>query len=149
MDLCFFQRPVLALGLALHHAGEDAAQLQQLCGQVLFCHYAVLQHHDLIRAGNGAHPMSNDENSFVPDEAGKRFLNRRFIFNVQTGSCLVQQNDWRVFQEGTGDGNALPLAAGKLAVVLADVGVPTAGQFFGKLVHFGELCRRRKARPAP
>ena len=48
-----------------HHAGEDAAQLQQLCGQVLFCHRAVLQHHDLIRAGNGAHPMGNDENSFV------------------------------------------------------------------------------------
>ena len=93
--------------------------------------------------------MGNDEDGFVPDEAGKRFLNRRFIFNVQTGSCLVQQNDWRVFQEGTGDGNTLPLAAGKLAVVLADVGVPTVGQFFGKLVHIGELCRHRKARPTP
>lgn len=65
MDLCLRQRPVLALGLALHHVGEDAARLQQLYGRALLRHRAVLQHHDLILAGNGAHPMGNDENSFV------------------------------------------------------------------------------------
>ena len=29
------QRPILALGLELHHVGEDAARLQQLRGRTL------------------------------------------------------------------------------------------------------------------
>ena len=36
----------------------------------------------------------------------------------------------------------MPLAAGKLAAVFADVGVPFIRQLFDKFVHIGEPCRR-------
>ena len=38
-----------------------------------------------------------------------------------------------------GDGNALTLAAGKLAAVLTDVGVPAVGELFCEPVHIGCL----------
>ena len=47
------------------------------------------------------------------------------------------------FQEGAGNGNALTLAAGKSAAILADVRVPLVRQLFGKFRAVCQLCRRQ------
>ena len=113
---------------------EDAAGLEQLCGRALLGYRAVAQHHNPVRARNGTHPVGDNEDGFVFDEAGERLLNGGFVFHIQAGGGFVQQNDGRVLQKRTGDGNALTLAAGKLAAVLTDVGVPAVGELFGKPV---------------
>ena len=53
----------------------------------------------------------------------------------------IQQNDGRILQEGTGDGDALTLAAGKSTTILADVRVPFVRQLFGKFLAVCQLCR--------
>ena len=45
--------------------GKDAARLQQLCGRALLGYRAVPEHHDLVCAGGGAHPVGDDEDGFV------------------------------------------------------------------------------------
>ena len=71
MDLCFCECPALALGLELHHVGEDTAFLQQLCGRTLLGYCTILEHHDLVRAGDSAHPVGDNEDSLVLNKSGK------------------------------------------------------------------------------
>lgn len=66
-----------------------------------------------------------------PFESGFHSLHRGF----------VQNNNGCVFQHNTGDGDLLPLTAGKLAAVFADMGVPAIRQLYGKFVHIGKPCR--------
>lgn len=108
MDLCFCECPALALGLELHHVGEDTVFLQQLCGRTLLGYCTILEHHDLVRAGDSAHPVGDNEDSLVLNKSGKCLLNGCFVLHVQTGSGFIQQNDRRILQEGAGNGNALP-----------------------------------------
>ena len=82
--------------------------------------------------------MGDDQHGLVPDEPGKRGLNQRLVLHVQGRRGLVQKDDGRVFQKCPGDGNALALAAGKLAAVFSDAGVPALRQLFGKFVHVGQ-----------
>ena len=122
---------------------EDAARLQQLCGRaLLFRAPRRHQHHDPVCARNGTHPVGDDEDGFVFDETGECLLNGCFVFHIQAGGGFVQQNDGRVLQKRTGDGNALTLAAGKLAAVLTDVGVPAVGKLSANLSTLASFCRR-------
>ena len=128
--LCLNQRPALALSLELYHVGKNAALMQQLCRRSLFCYCSIFEHHNLICTGNRAHPVSDDEDGFVFNKPGQSLLNGSFVLHIQAGGGLVQQDDGRILQEGTGDRNALTLAAGKGAAVLADVGVSLVRQLF-------------------
>ena len=49
---------------------EDAIRLHQLGRRALLGDRAVLQHHNLVRAGNGTHPVGDNENGFILNEAG-------------------------------------------------------------------------------
>ena len=91
----------------------------QLYRAALFGHDTARQHHHLIRTGYGAHPMGDDKDGFVLYEPRKSLLNGSFVFHIQAGGGFVQQNDGRILQEGAGNGNALTLAAGKDAAILA------------------------------
>ena len=99
--------------------GVQSLPSVQLYRAALFGHDAARQHHHLIRTGYGAHPVGDDKDSFVFYEPGKCLLNGSFVLHVQTGGGFVQQNDGRILQEGAGNGNALTLAAGKDAAILA------------------------------
>lgn len=66
-DFLFRKRPAPAFGPELHHMGKDAARLQQLCGRALLGYRAVPERHDLVCAGDGAHPVGDDEDGFVFD----------------------------------------------------------------------------------
>ena len=115
----------------------------KLIRSALLRYDAILQHNNLVCTCHGTHPVSDDENGLVFDEAGQSLLNRRFVLNIQTCGGLVQQNDGRILQKSTGDGNALTLAAGKGTAILADVGVPLVRQLFGKFLAVCQLCRRQ------
>ena len=114
----------------------------QLCRAALLDHDAARQHHHLIRTGYGAHPVGDDEDGFVFNKPGQSLLNGSFVFHVQTGGGLVHQDNGRILQEGAGDGDALTLAAGKSAAVLADVGVSLVRQLLGKFIAVCHLCRQ-------
>ena len=79
---------------------------------------------------------------FVFNKPGQSLLNGSFILHIQAGGGLVQQDDWRILQEGAGNGNALTLTAGKSAAILADVGVSLVRQLLGKFIAVCQLCRQ-------
>ncbi len=107
----------------------------KLIRSALLRYDAILQHNNLVCTCHGTHPVSDDENGLVFDEAGQSLLNRRFVLNIQTCGGLIQQDDGRILQEGAGDGNALTLAAGKSTAVLTDVAVPLVRQLFDKFAN--------------
>ena len=67
-------------------------------------------------------------------------MNQCFVFHVQTGSGLIQQNDGGVLQKCPRNGNALPLASGKGTAVFANDGVPFVGKPLCELVTVGKPC---------
>ena len=138
----FSDRPILACRLQIHHVGVQSLAGVQLCRAALLGHDAVRQHHHPIRTGHGAHPVGDDEDGLVFYEPGQSLLNGSFVLYVQAGGGFVQQDDGRILQEGTGDRNALTLAAGKGAAVLADVGVSLVRQLLGKFIAVCHLCRQ-------
>ena len=68
-------------------------------------------------------------------------MNQGFILYIKRSRGFVQKNNRGIFQKSTSDGNPLPLTAGKLAAVFADMGVPAIRQLYGKFVHIGKPCR--------
>ena len=114
----------------------------ELVGTPLLGHNTVSQHDDLVRSRDGTHPVRDDQDRLVADQAGQRRLDERLVLDVQTGRRLVEQDDGRILEEGARNGNALALTARKGAAVFADVGVPLVRELFGKFVAVGKLCRR-------
>ena len=55
------QLPLGTFTLEFHHVPEQASRRHKLRRGALLCHTAVLQHHDMIRTGHGAHPVGDDQ----------------------------------------------------------------------------------------
>ncbi len=62
-------------------------------------------------------------------------------FVVERGGCLVQQQDRRVLEKGTRDGDALALPAGQLGAALAHQRLVTLRQRGDELVGAGQPRR--------
>ena len=82
------------------------------------------------------------KNANCYNKLGQNLLNGSFVFHIQAGGGLVQQDDGRILQESAGDGNTLALAAEKGTAVLADVGVSFVRQLLGKFIAVCHLCRQ-------
>lgn len=121
---------------------KDAVLLHQCGRRSGFRNIAAGQHDDLIGTGDGAHPVCDDQNRFIGDQAGECGLNQRLILDVERGGCFIQQDDRCILEECARDRDALPFAARKLAAVFADQAVPLLRQLFCKFIDVCELCRR-------
>ena len=64
--------------------------------------------------------MCDHQHRFALGKLGKSGLHLSFVIRVGKGGGLVQDQDGRIFQHGTGNGNALLLAAGKIHALGAD-----------------------------
>lgn len=133
--------PCSRAGLYLHHVPVHPVLLQKSFGPALFGYFAVCQNHDLVRSGNGAHPVGDDQYRFIGNQPGKGRLDQRLVFHVQRRGGLIQQDDRRVFEESPSDGDALAFPAGQFASVFADQGIKPFGELFGELVAVCKLCR--------
>ena len=84
------------------------------------------------------------------DDGGARFhdafecaLDQALVFSVKSAGGFVEEQDGRVFQDGAGDGEALPLSAGKLHAAFAEPGFVALREGFDKLSGLGGLrCAR-------
>ena len=88
----------------------------------------------------GTHAVGDDQHSFLLNQPGQRRLNQRFIFHVQAGSCLIQQNDGGILQKGPGDGNSLPFTAGERTAVFTDGRIPLVRKLFRKFIAVCKPC---------
>ena len=68
-------------------------------------------------------------------------MHLRLVLHIERSGGFVQQNDRRILQQRTRDGDALALATGKLAAVFADHGVVALGHTAYELVAIRRLRR--------
>ena len=80
----------------------------------------ALHHQDAVGVDDGGEAMGDDERRAARHQRIERALHERFVFRVERGSRLVEQQHRRVFQDRAGDRQPLPLAARQRDAALAD-----------------------------
>ena len=86
---------------------------------------------------DGAEPVRNDEGRPPMHQFAQALLDEGLAFGVQVGSRFIQDDDLGVGQYGAGDGDALPLPAGKLDAPLADQRIQAVFEAVGEFVDVG------------
>src|SRR3990172_11798776 len=70
---------------------------------------SVLDHHDLIGAANGREAMGDDDRGPVHHQVLERLLDQGLGLRVERARRLVENEDWRVLEDGARDREPLPL----------------------------------------
>src|ERR1700761_4333984 len=84
---------------------------------------SVLNDKDLIGAANRREAMRNHKCRSSFDEILQALLNQRLRLRVQTRSCLIQDQDAWISQNGARNRDTLPLAARELDAALTHDGL--------------------------
>ena len=86
--------------------------------------------------------MGDDERRPAHHQPVERRLHNLFALRIEGAGGLVQNQDARVLQYSPGDGDALPLAAGKHQPPFPDLRVIALGQLHDELMGVGVFGRR-------
>jgi len=73
--------------------------------------------------------VGDDDGGSAGAQVGEGGLDGGFAFGVQRAGSFVEQQHAGVAQQGAGEGDALALAAGESAALLADEGFEAEGEF--------------------
>ena len=126
--------------MELEHLAEETALCLEFCGGAGFDNLTVLQDHNLVCIGDGAHAVGDDDDGLVLHEFRNALLNLGFVFDVEACGGFVKKYDGSVLEDGAGDGDSLAFAAGECIAVFADDGVVTLRELLDKVIAVGELC---------
>ena len=84
---------------------------------------ALLHDDDLICFQNRRKAVCDGDDRFAGGEVVNGLLNDFFALRVERGGGFIQQQDRRITQNGTGDGDALLLTAGEIAPAFTGDGI--------------------------
>ena len=87
--------------------------------------------------------MGNNDNRLTCKQTGECLLYHGLVLHIQARRGLVQKDDGRVFEQRTGDRDALTLTAGQLGAVLSDHGVVALRHAVHELVAVGGTRSRK------
>lgn len=104
--------------------------------------HAFIQHKDLINVFDGGKAMRDDDSRFAFGCAADCLSDERLILGIQAGSCLVQNQYLRLFDERAGDADTLAFSAGQAHAAFADERIEPFFQAMGESVDAGGFCRR-------
>ena len=96
---------------------------------------AAIDYHDLIRAGDGAEAVGDDQYGLSRHQLAHGLLDHGLVLGVYVGSRLVQHHNGRVLEHGPGDGDALTLASGQMGAASAHHRVIAVFQTADKASH--------------
>ena len=100
----------------------------------------VVHNDDPVRIPDRCQPMRDHNRGAVLRKPVEAFLDLLFRDRIQCGSCLIKDQDLRIFQENTGDRDALLLPAGQLCSALADVGIKPVRHLHDVIVDLRPFC---------
>src|SRR6266702_7723323 len=103
----------------------EATELLKRTMRAIFDDGATVEYNNAIHLLNRTEAMSNNESGTSLHELLKRFLDVEFAFTIKRTCGLVQDEYWRVFQNGSCYCHALALAATELDAALANDSVVT------------------------
>lgn len=126
--------------MELEHFAEEAAFRFEFCGGAGFDNLTILQHHNLVCIGDGAHAVGDDDDGLVLYEFRNALLNLGFVFDVEACGGFVKEHDRGVLEDGASDGNALAFAAGERVTVFADDGVVALRELLDKFIAVCKFC---------
>ena len=89
---------------------------------------AAFEDEDLVGVADGGEAVGDDEARAVFHQMVEGFLDETLGGGVNTGGGFVEDEDRRVFQEGTGDGEALFFAYAEFHATLAELRVKPLGE---------------------
>ena len=115
----------------------QAAPFQQRAVRALFDQCAVLHDIDLIHWRDRSQAMGDRDHRSPRRQLADRAVDRRFGARIQGGRGFIQHQDRRIAQDGTGNGDALALAAGQPPARLAHVGIVSVRQGHDEVVYLG------------
>ena len=104
----------------------------------LLGHGAGIQHDDAVGVPDGGEPVGDDQGGAAPHQPGQRLVDQFLVDGVQVRGGLVEHQHGRVLEQRPGDGQALPLAAGKLHPALARHRVVARGEPGDEAVDVGQ-----------
>ena len=107
----------------------------------LFYDPAMIQYKDCIGSHNRFQAMRNHHHGAILHQTTDRLLDFRLVFRVKRCRCLVQQNDWGIFQNRSCDGDSLLLTAGKRRPAFSDNRLKSIRHPHNKVVTIGQPRR--------
>ena len=78
--------------------------------------------------------MCNDDHRLSAMEAVDRIHDRLFRIIIERGGRLIENKDFRVMIQSSGDTDTLPLPAGNSDTSVTDFRIQPFGQFFNKFL---------------
>ena len=97
------------------------------------CDLSLIQDQDLVGVKDSTDPLGNDEKSCFCDLFLQRVAQRGIRLKVQGGKTVVEHIEIGCFDQSPGDGEALPLAAGKIGAALGYMAFQAARQIQYKI----------------
>src|ERR1700730_12619808 len=95
---------------------------------------ALVEHDDLVGIAACGKPMRDHEGRPVLGDKIERVLNLAFGEGVERRGCLVENEDRRRLENGSGDGDALLFAAREFEAAFADLRLVAARNMFDEMV---------------
>ena len=122
--------------------GIEPVQLHQLAVRAVLDEAAVIQDDDAVRILDGRQAVGDDEGRTPDHEPVQGVLHDALAFRIEGRRGFVQDQDAGVLQDGPGNGDALPLAAGNVYTPVAQLGLVPLGQVEDEVMGIGRLGRR-------
>ena len=101
--------------------------------------FTLIEDQDQIRVHYRLDPMGNNECRAIFHQTFQGGANVRFGFRIYAGGRVIQDQNAGVFQQRTGDGHPLLLAAGEGHAALTNKGVIAIWELFNNLMNGREL----------
>src|SRR5688500_10516516 len=115
------------------------APRQQLTVTALFHYLATVEHQYLIRVRDRRQPVSDHEHRSSAQKPVDRILHQPLRFGAARGSSLIENEDWRVTQQGPRDRQPLPLSTRQTRSPLPKQRVVPARQLHDEAMRVGGL----------
>ena len=105
----------------------------------LFGDATLVENDDMVGVSNRRETVSDHQSGAPFGEMGERLMDQLFVDGVEMRRGLVKDEDRSIFEQGPGDGESLPLSAGKLNAALADHGIVGKRQLGDEMVRVSAL----------
>src|SRR5258708_1629754 len=114
----------------------ETTQLQQLVMLAALDDDALIQYEDHVGSSNGGEPVRDNDGRLTlsAHQPVESVEYQFFRGRVQSGTRLIHNQNGRIANDRAGDGDALPLSAGKRCATLSHDGVISLRQLFNELV---------------
>jgi hypothetical protein len=102
----------------------------------------VVEHDDPVGALHGGQPMGDDDRRPAGHRGFQCRLHDALALGVEAAGRFVEQQQRRILEDRTGNGDALALATGEANAALADEGGVAFGQTPNEFIDEGRACGR-------